>query len=95
MKRNYELVVIFEPEIKTEEKEKLLTSIKKIIEGEGKILTEKDWGRKEFAYLIKKQRMGFFNWLSFSLETEALKSLEKKLKLEDQILRYLIIKNDE
>lgn len=92
MKRKYELVVIFEPEIKAEEKEKLLTNFKKLIALKGKILEEKDWGRKQLAYPIRKLGMGVFYWFSFESEIENLKNLEGKLKLEDKILRYLIIK---
>lgn len=92
MKRNYELIVIFETEVKAEEKEKLLQFIKKTISNSGTILEEKDWGKKELAYPVKKQRMGLFHWFSFTAEPAVAVELEKKLKLEEKILRYLLIK---
>lgn len=91
MKRNYQLVVIFEPEVKAEEKEKLLQNIKKIISEKGKVKEEKEWGKKELAYPIRKQRMGIFYWFSFEGEPMVLVNLNKKLKIEDKILRFLIV----
>jgi len=91
MKRNYELVVIFEPEIKAEEKEELLKKIKKIISKEDKIKEEKEWGRKELAYPIRKQRVGIFYWFSFSADPSLPLSLKKILSLEEKILRYLLV----
>lgn len=92
MKSNYELVVVFEPEIKAEEKEKLLNDIKKTIADKGKLLKEEDWGKKELAYPIKKQRIGLFCWFSFEGEAALPGELEKKLKLEDKIIRYLVVR---
>ena len=91
MKRNYQLVVIFEPETKAEEKEKLLQNIKKIISDKGKVKEEKEWGKKELAYPIRKQRMGIFCWISFEGEPVILSTLNKKMRIEDKILRYLIV----
>jgi len=92
MKSNYELVVVFEPEIKAEEKEKLLTGLKKTITEKGKILKEEDWGKKELAYPIKKQRSGLFCWFSFEAESDLPQTLEKKTKLEEKIIRFLLTK---
>ena len=92
MNKTYELVVIFKPELKAEEKEKLLEAIKKIISQDGKISEAKDWGKKELAYPIKKERTGDFYWLNFDANSSVATDIEKRLKLEDKILRYLLIK---
>lgn len=92
IKRKYELVAIFEPDIKTEEKEKLLQLIKKSVAASGKVLEDKEWGKKELASPIKKQKMGVFCWLAFEMEAKAMVDLEKKLKLEEKIIRYLLVK---
>lgn len=89
---SYELVVIFRPEIDSEEKEKLLQSIKKILSPSGKIESEKEWGKKELAYPIEKQRMGFFYLLTFKAEPAQAANLSKKLNLEEKIIRYLLIR---
>jgi len=90
MKRKYELTLVLEPELDKEGKEKLLDKIKKLFE-KAKVSEEKDWGVKDLAYPIKKQKRGIFYWLKFEAEPEILPDLNKKLKLEEKILRYLLV----
>jgi len=92
MKRMYELVVVFEPGAKAEESEKLLKKLQENLTEKAKIVEEKDWGKKELAYPIKKSRMGLFHWWKIETEPKALVALEKKLKLEEKLLRYLLIR---
>ncbi len=91
MLRNYELTLILEPEIKSQEKEKLLQKLEKEINQKGKVKESKEWGKKQLAYSIKKQEAGIFYWLFFEADSPILLQLEKKLKQEDQIMRYLLV----
>ena len=92
MNKNYELVVILDPENSAEEQEKLLSKIKKVItDAEGKVSEAKEWGKKEFAYPIKKRRMGFFWLLTLDLPPEKVSPLRQKLSVEDKVLRYLMV----
>jgi len=92
MNRNYELVVILDPETKAEEQEKLLEKIKKqIADSEGKSSPVKELGKKELAYPIKKKREGVFYLLEFSAPAASLASLQPKLLLEEKVLRYLLV----
>lgn len=43
------------------------------------------------AYPIKKQKEAYFGWTSFNMTPEGLGNLEKKLKLEKAIFRYLTV----
>lgn len=96
MNRNYELVVILDPELKTEEQGRVLGKIEKAIsDAEGKISQKKDWGTKELAYPIAKRRTGIFCWFLFSLPAEKISALKQKLVLEEKILRYLLINKGE
>lgn len=93
MERKYELTLVLEPELDKEGKEKLLQNLKKDL-GKAKVSEEKDLGVKDLAYPIKKQKRGIFYWLTFAAEPEVLPDFEKKLKLEEKILRYLLISCD-
>ena len=95
MNRNYELVVVLDPDVSTEEQENLLAKIKKTIsDGEGKISTLKDWGKKEFTFPIAKKRSGFYHVLNFSFPVSSTSSLKQRLNLEEKIVRYLLITNE-
>lgn len=57
----------------------------------GKILSEKSLGRKKFTYRIKKENAGFYTTVVFELEADQLKELDKDLRINQGIIRHLII----
>ena len=87
--RQYELVAIYplsENEIAVEKDlgEKCAKCGFKIVEVD-------KWGTKSLAYDIKKENKGYY--LRFILEKGDVPALEKVLKIDDKILRYLLIRN--
>ena len=95
MQREYELVVILNPEVKGEEREKLLAKIKKFItDSEGKISEAKEWGKKVLVYPIAKKQEGFFYCLTFSLPLKEANSVKQKIQQEDLVLRFLMVNKE-
>ena len=92
---NYELVYIVSSNLPETEhpavQEEILAYLSQI---KAKIITKPySLGRKRLAYLINKQKHGFYVALEFSLDdTTGLKKLEIDLKHNKNILRHLIIK---
>jgi len=90
--KNYELTYLISPELSEEEVKKLQEKIISLIQEEGGILNEtSSLLARKLAYPIKKQTQAYLAVLEFQLEPGKLINLEKKLELENQILRYLII----
>jgi len=87
--KSYELTVIFPLTLK--EKEKAREELKKEIEKVAKIEKETDWGEKKLAYPIKKNERGHFYFYELKTSPEKIKTLEGWLKLNENILRYLIV----
>lgn len=93
--REYELTLIIEPDLAEKEQKRLLEKVKEWLEkGKAKIEKEEIWGKKKLAYPINKKEEGIYVFYLLKLEISSLAELEKKLKLEEKILRYLIIKNN-
>jgi len=88
---NYELVLLFDPVLGEAEDKALKAKIKKWLVG-AKIEKEENWGRKKLAYLINKKVEATYHYYLFASDVDLLKNLEPKLKLEEKIMRYLIIK---
>lgn len=88
--RPYELIYIIK-EGSSEEVEKVIKKVKSLIEKEGKLTKEDIWERKKLAYSIAKQDYGFYVILNFQKEPSKLSELEKSLKLDENIIRYLLI----
>ncbi len=92
MNRNYELVVILDPELKDKEQEELLDKIKKqITSASGKVESVKGWGKKELAYPVAKKNTGIFYVVNFSAPSQAAASLRQKWQLEGNIIRFLLV----
>jgi len=91
----YELTYLISPDLSEGELKTLQEKINSFIQEEGGTLAEINGEltpiRKRVAYPIKRRDEIYLTTLSFHLEPEKFASLEKKLKSESQILRYLIL----
>ena len=70
-----------------------LSRVRKKLAGEdGKIEKMDLWGARDLAYPIKRQTKGFFAHFEISADPKNAKGLDKTLKLEEDILRYLLVR---
>jgi small subunit ribosomal protein S6 len=91
----YELTMILDPDLTSENQKKLLEKFKKLIEdSKGKISKQDDLGKKELAYPINKKKNGAYFFWEVQTSAESIRQLDKKLKIEDGIMRHLIIRKD-
>ena len=58
----------------------------------GKVLKVEEWGLINLASKIKNYKKGFFIHFKFEGNNETLSEIEKKIKLDTQILRHLTVK---
>lgn len=93
--RDYELVLVIDPEASGADQKKLVKSVKKIVEDlKGKVEKTDEWGKRELAYPIKKKNLGYYFLLAIKLPATAAIQIENKLKLEEKIIRYLLVKKE-
>jgi len=62
-----------------------------IIKNNGEIMELAKWGRKRFAYPIKKKNNGFYVVCVFKSSGDLIARLERHFLLEENIIRFLII----
>ncbi len=90
---SYNLTLVLKPDLTEAERKTLLTAVtKKLIGEDGKIDKEDLWGSKDLAYPIKKQTKGFFVHYEATTDPKNGKAIDKTLKLEEDILRYLLVR---
>ena len=90
---SYLLTLVLKAEMDEKEKKALLDSmIKKLLGEDGKVEKEDLWGNKDLAYPIKKQTKGYIAHYEISADPKLAKDLDKTLKVEEDILRYLLIR---
>lgn len=93
MSYNYELALILSAKLADEKQKKVLADVKKYItDASGKVTEDKLLGKKNLAYNIRKEAEGLYFMLKFSLEGKETAPLSNKIKLNEDILRYLIIR---
>jgi small subunit ribosomal protein S6 len=91
--KKYELVLILSAKQDKKEQKKITDKITKLVSDfKGKSDKLTPWGQKEFAFPIKKQTKGDYYIFSFSLPAAEAPKFENKVKTEEKILRYLLIK---
>ena len=89
----YYLTLVVKPDLEENIRKTLLDSmVKKLIGDSGKIEKENLWGEKNLAYPLKRQNKGFIAHYEVNAERKNAQTLDKALKLEEDILRYLLIR---
>jgi len=96
MKRKYEIGFIINPESSEEEIKKVVDSITDTIKkADGTIENIDEWGRRQMAYTIEKHNEGVYTFINAELPGKAFFEIERRLKLSERVLRYLILRLDD
>ena len=89
----YELLVILSTSLTDDEEKTQASQIEELIKHEkGTIHLVEHWGKRKLAYTIKKQRQGHYEWFYFELDPARIAEIDRKLKMSETILRFLIFK---
>jgi len=95
MKKTYEMLMVIDPKIDEEKRDKSIELVKKIFtDAEGDIEEEDIWGMRKFAYEIKKRQEGYYMNFTFNILPETIADIRDKLKLTKEILRFIILKKE-
>lgn len=91
----YELAVVVSAKIEDEERAAVVDKCKALIERFGGTITNvDDWGKKRLAYEIQKMKEGFYYFIQFGAESSAPAEIESRIRIMDNVLRYLVVKNE-
>jgi small subunit ribosomal protein S6 len=94
--KDYEAVFIIDPGCDDSQVGQEVDTIKEIIaSGDGKVLETQLWGRRRLAYEIKKKKEGTYVLIRFKGGPAVLAELTRRLKLNELILRHLIVVSEE
>lgn len=90
--RDYEAVYIFDTQLPEETITERLERYHGLLTAGGAEVTALDhWGRRQLSYPIRKQSAGYFVVAQFRSGTDHLPEYERLLKLDESLLRYLIV----
>lgn len=86
---SYLLTLVLTADQTESERKALLDLVKKSMD---KINKEDAWGARDLAYPIKHQTKGYYIHFEFETDPKIAKTIDKTLKVEDDILRYLLVR---
>lgn len=96
MTRNYELTLIVKPDVDATNLATLLERVKDLITAEGGVIAKVDqWGMRRLMYPIRKYREGQYIYTLLHLEASSIARIESRLRLNEDIIRYLLIRADD
>ena len=91
----YELAVVVNAKLDDEARTGVIDKVKALIERFGGQITEvDDWGKKRLAYEIDKMNEGFYTFIRFDAEPTAPAEIEKRMRIADNVIRYLCVRNE-
>jgi small subunit ribosomal protein S6 len=92
--RPYETLVVLRTDL-GEEAAKLLTRFETVIASQGGTIDEKrDWGVRDLAYPIGKQKQGHYHLLEYQAEPQTVKELERNLRIVEGVLRFVSVQQE-
>ena len=92
----YELALVLSAKLEEEERAAALEKAKSYITRFGGTITNVDeWGKKRLAYEIQKMKEAFYYFIRFDAESTAPIEIESRIRIMDNVVRYLIVRQDE
>lgn len=92
---NYFLTLVFRDGLEDKARDQLVAEIKgklKTDSAKATSLKEDVWGSRDLAYPIKRQTKGYYVHFEFETDPKVAKTLDNTLRVEDDILRYLLVR---
>ena len=94
--RRYETMIVLRTDLQDAGVKEQIERIRKLLETQGATVNGiHEWGLRELAYQIEKERRGYYILAEYVAPSAAVAELERTLKLSDFVLRYVSIRQDD
>lgn len=94
--RQYEVVFIVNPDADDDEVTRLTDGFKQIVTDQGGVVTKSEsMGRRKLAYEILHKTEGNFVLLEIEGSGREIAELERRMRVNDRIIRYITVRVDE
>ena len=93
---NYESVLIARQDLGASQVNSLVSDLSEVVKSEGgEVVKIDNWGLKNLAYRIKKNRKGHYVLLNIVAPAKAISEYERRMRLNEDIIRYMTVKVEE
>ncbi len=92
---NYEAVIIFKPDLGEEATAALVEKFKTTVEQRGTVTEVDEWGKRHLAYPINDLTEGYYVLMTFTADAAFPAELDRLLRINDNVMRSLIVCKDD
>lgn len=91
----YELAVVLNAKVEDEVRANTLEKVKDLVSRcKGTITNVDEWGKRRLAYEIQKMSEGFYYFIQFDAEAEVPAEIESRIRIMDNVIRYLCVRQE-
>ena len=94
MAHPYEVVYIFDPALDEATINQKLQTFHNLVRIDGKEPAFNHWGKRTLSFPIRKRDAGYYVVANFDAESAALPEFERAIKLDEGVIRHLVVLND-
>lgn len=92
----YELALVVSAKLDNDARAAVVEKAKGYISRHDGVVGEtEEWGKRKLAYEIQKQTEAYYYFIQFEGESDCPNELEKRMRIMDDVLRYLVVRKDE
>ena len=93
--RRYESMIVFRADLQEAGTKEQIERVRRLLEGQSAVINGiHEWGVRELAYEIEKERRGFYVLVEYVATAAAVAELERNLKLSDVVLRFVSVRQE-
>ena len=93
---NYESVLIARQDLGASQVSNIVSDLSEVIKKQGgEVVRVDNWGLKNLAYRIKKNRKGHYVVMNIAAPANAIAEFERIMRFNEDIIRYMTVKVDE
>ena len=91
----YELAVVVSAKLEDDARAEVIEKVKELISRFGGTVTDVDeWGKRRLAYEIQKMKEAYYYFIHFESETTVPGEIEQRIRIMDNVIRYLCVKQE-
>ena len=93
MARVYDLMLLIDPNAPEERRTSAVSEAESLLSSGGEIVAQQDWGQRRMAYEIDHRPEAEYRLYQFNGDKDLLERLNQRLRINDAVLRFRIIKS--
>lgn len=91
----YELAVVVSAKLEDDARAEVIEKVKDLIARFGGNVTDVDeWGKRRLAYEIQKMKEAYYYFIHFESDAETPGEIEQRIRIMDNVIRYLCVKQE-